>query len=173
MAYEPAWAMDSRSRALIRRRLWFGRLGWFVAALLGVMLLWRATTQQREMSVLLQRLDAVEQVEQDVLNGSTHEAQRDSNRRQNVLVGTRETGAHANAGQDVPKSSTNVADRDVTARNVPLLDKHIKLNRASWADIENLFVLSVGHRRSQTHLVLADFLQWGFIYSDWLNKRRI
>jgi len=173
MVYEPAWAMDSRSRTLIRRRLWFGRLGWFVATLLGVMLLWRATTQQREMSVLLQRLDAVEKVEQDVLVDSTYAAQRDTGRRQNVVMDTKDTGTSRKNAQDVPKGSMKDKDRDVDARNAPLLDRHTKLKRASWADIENLFVLSVEHRRSQTHLVLADFLQWGFIYGDWVDKRRV
>jgi len=137
------------------------------------MLLWRATTQQREMSVLLQRLDAVEQVEQDVLVGSTYEAQRDTDRRQSVLVDTKNTGTRRKIDQDIPKSSINERHGDVDARNAPLLDRHTEVKTASWASIENLFVLSVEHCRSQTPLVLADFSQWGFIYSDWVDKRRI
>jgi hypothetical protein len=141
MLYEPAWAMDSRSRTLIRRRLWFGRLGWLVATLLGATLLWRASMQRRELSVLLQRLDAVEQAEQDMPGVLAYAAQRDDGRRQNVIVGTKETGSHRDEEQDVSRGLTAERDRDVAARNVPLLNRHTKVKTASWANIENLFVL--------------------------------
>jgi len=141
MSYEPAWAMDSRSRTLVRRRLWFGRLGWLVATLLGAILLWRASIQQRDMSDLFRRLDAVEQAEQDVL-----QLPRDNGQHQNVIVDTKATGSHTKDDQDVYRNLRDDRDHEVEVSNVPLLDRHTKENGASWANMKNFFVLLVGHR---------------------------
>jgi len=147
MSYEPAWAMDSRSRTLIRRRLWFGRLGWLVATLLGAILLWRASMHQRDMSDLLQRLDAIEQAEQDEQDVVTEKSQRDNGPYQTVIVDTNDAGSRRIDNQDVLRSLSDDRDRDVTERNVPLLDRHNNQKGASWANMKNLFVLLVEHRR--------------------------
>ena len=142
--YEPAWAQTHHTRSLVRRRLWLGRSGWLLAFILGSFLLWRMKTQEREVSVLINRLTALEQEEGSPQVWGAAPFARPGGPK--AVIGDRIEGLGRESGHGLPESlggdgNTGLLVDTRDANQVVLSDVSKVKEGRSWADINTLFVL--------------------------------